>query len=109
MATTVGEKLACRIRQLRLAQHLTQEQLAERAGLDASVLSRIERGHRTNIRLDTLDKLVHALGVDYATLFSFSTSNSKLHRIESKLAMLNNDEALTTIERLIDLLLQSND
>jgi transcriptional regulator with XRE-family HTH domain len=58
-----------RIRQLRLANHLTQEGLAERAGLHPTYIGGIERGER-NVGFDNLLKIARALGQHPAKLFS---------------------------------------
>ena len=47
---------------------LTQEQLAERAGVAVDTLCRLEQGRRTSARLCTLQKLACALEVDTAAL-----------------------------------------
>lgn len=49
---------------------LTQEGLAERAGLSANYLARLERGEMRNPKHATLEALAAALGVDVATLLS---------------------------------------
>lgn len=98
----IGEQIAKRIRELRLSQKLTQEQLAEQANIDPSVLSRIERGTRTNIRITTLDKLIHALNTDYQTLFSFTDSTNNHQRIQGKLALITDEDALQMLETVID-------
>ena len=49
-----------RVRQLRLRRNLTQEQLAERAGISTSFLGHIERGTR-RMSLDNFYRLVRAL------------------------------------------------
>lgn len=54
--------LGQRIRTYRRALHMTQEELAEKAGLSASFLGHIERGSRV-ASLDTLVQLCHALHV----------------------------------------------
>lgn len=100
--TDIGDQMANRVKELRVSQRLTQEQLAERAEIDPSVLSRIERGSRTNIRLETLDKLVRALNVDYGTFFSFSTSTSQRDRLVAKLALIHDADALSLIEQLVN-------
>ncbi len=61
--------LARQLRALRLRRHLTQAALAERAGMDRSYLSGIERG-RHNVPLDTLCRLAWALGLDVRDLIS---------------------------------------
>ncbi|GEO65756.1 helix-turn-helix domain-containing protein [Levilactobacillus spicheri] len=101
---SIGNKVAHRLLQLRQANGLTQEQLAERANIDSSVISRIERGFRTNIRLETLDKLTKALGVNYTDLFTFTDDKQIQKRIEGKLALITDKEALQTLEKLIDIL-----
>ncbi|NLR31613.1 helix-turn-helix domain-containing protein [Levilactobacillus tujiorum] len=104
MASDIGHQVASRILQLRQAKKMTQEQLAERANIDASVISRIERESRTNIRLDTLNKIVEALGTNYEEMFSFTDSDNVRERIQSKLDLITDDDTLSTIEKLIDLL-----
>lgn len=49
-----------RVRQLRLRRNLTQEQLAERAGISTSFLGHIERGSR-KLSLETFYRLIRAL------------------------------------------------
>ncbi|GAW99576.1 helix-turn-helix domain-containing protein [Secundilactobacillus mixtipabuli] len=107
MGVDIGNKIGERILELRLSKKMTQEQLAEKAQIDPSVISRIERGTRTNLRLNTLDKIVNALGTDYETIFSFSENTSVNKRITSKLALINDSETLQTIEKLIDLLINA--
>lgn len=58
-----------RVRELRLAKGLTQEELAERAGLHPTYIGGIERGER-NLGLDNLLKLARALHEHPTALFS---------------------------------------
>jgi transcriptional regulator with XRE-family HTH domain len=57
-----------RVRELRLARGISQEKLAERAGLHRTYVSSLERGQR-NVGLDNVHALARALGVDAADLF----------------------------------------
>lgn len=57
-----------RVRALRLAQGLSQEALAERAGLHRTYVSSLERGDR-NVGLDNVHALAEALGVAAGQLF----------------------------------------
>ncbi|MGQ7374496.1 helix-turn-helix domain-containing protein [Streptococcus suis] len=59
--------VAKRIQTLRKDFHLTQEQLAEAAGLDVSSIAKIERGERSNIKVNTLEKIVDAFGLSMST------------------------------------------
>jgi transcriptional regulator with XRE-family HTH domain len=54
--------LARRVRSLRRALGLTQEELAERVGLPQAQISELESA-RNNIRIDNLHRLAVALGV----------------------------------------------
>jgi transcriptional regulator with XRE-family HTH domain len=53
--------LGDRLRAHRLAAHLSQETLAELAGIDRKTVSRLENGH-TAPPTDTLLRIAHALG-----------------------------------------------
>ncbi|HET8929220.1 MAG TPA: helix-turn-helix transcriptional regulator [Acidimicrobiales bacterium] len=57
-----------RVRAIRLEAGLSQEQLAEHAGLHRTYVSSLERGQR-NVGLDNILKLALALGVPPASLF----------------------------------------
>jgi transcriptional regulator with XRE-family HTH domain len=61
--------LARKLRAARRRRQLTQEALAERAGMDRSYLSGIERG-KHNVPLDTLCRLAWALRVEPRDLIS---------------------------------------
>lgn len=65
----LNQFVAKRIQTLQKDFHLTQEQLAEAAGLDVSSIAKIERGERSNIKVNTLEKIVDAFGVSMSTFF----------------------------------------
>lgn len=60
-----------RVRQLRKAAGLTQEELASRAGMSFKYVSSVERGDQ-NITLETLERLVRALGIEPYEAFLFT-------------------------------------
>ena len=64
MATTSSPTFGMLLRQHRLAAGLTQEALAERAGLSARGLQDLERGLRLAPRAETVRLLADALGLD---------------------------------------------
>jgi len=59
------------VRRARAAAGLTQEELAERAGLDRSYIGGVERGDR-NPTLIFIEKIAEGLDIDLAELFSYS-------------------------------------
>ncbi|MEW4353818.1 helix-turn-helix transcriptional regulator [Streptococcus pneumoniae] len=70
----LDQYVAKRIQTLRKEFNLTQEQLAETAGMDVSSIAKIERGERSNIKVNTLEKIVEAFGL---TMSSFFQSNQE--------------------------------
>jgi transcriptional regulator with XRE-family HTH domain len=65
----VSRQLGRRINQLRKLRGLTQEELAERAGISVSFLSMIERAERVP-HLTTLAQLADALGITLSEAFA---------------------------------------
>ena len=64
--------LGKRISEIRKGQHLSQEQLAERAGISAQYVSNIERG-KENPTLDLLLRLTEALRVSLGQMCDLET------------------------------------
>ena len=58
-----------RVRSLRKAEDLSQEGLADRAGLDRTYVGGIERGER-NVSLANIEKLARALKLTVSELFN---------------------------------------
>lgn len=72
----VGRRLlAENLRRERLAQGLTQEQLAERSGLHWTYISEVE-GQKRNISIDNITKLAQALGFQVSELLSTEVSQA---------------------------------
>lgn len=68
----VKVQFGARVRKLRLAQKLSQEQLADAAALDRSYVGGVERGER-NISLENICKLAEALNLPYSKLLEFDS------------------------------------
>jgi predicted ATPase/transcriptional regulator with XRE-family HTH domain len=64
MTVVESEQLGALIRRLRLEAGLSQEQLAERAGLSARAVSDLERGQRAQTRPETLRMLAEGLALE---------------------------------------------
>ncbi len=62
------EELGGRIRRLRLAAEMTQEELAERSDLTAGFISQVERG-KTSISIDSLMMILETLNVHISDFF----------------------------------------
>ena len=64
----VRQILARNLRRLRLARKMTQEQLANAAGLRQALISELEAG-KLDVRIETLSRLATALDSSMAELF----------------------------------------
>ncbi len=61
--------VASTVKHFRKVNGMSQEVLADRAGLDRTYISGVERGVR-NITLDSLEQIINALGIDILTFFT---------------------------------------
>ncbi len=68
--SNIAIKLGDKIRKLREAKKLTQEDLAYHASLDFSYINQIENGKR-NPTLNVLEQIAKALHISLKELFSF--------------------------------------
>jgi len=59
--TAVAHELGARLERVRLAQNLSQEELAEQAGIGRATVQRLERGDA--VQLGSLIKVLRALGL----------------------------------------------
>ena len=73
MMEGIEKRFGRRIRGLREAMGISQEELADRAGMHRTYLGGIERGER-NPALKNISALAKALEVDISELFNFSSS-----------------------------------
>ncbi len=60
-------RLARRLRELRVSQEMSQEELGARADLHRTYIGSVERRER-NVSLDNIERLAAALGVDICVL-----------------------------------------
>lgn len=82
--------LGDRVKKARLGQHLTREQLAERANVSARFLADVESG-ATGVSLSTLRELCLILGLsaDYLLDLSHDSPDDELEQITIRLKNLN--------------------
>ena len=67
--SAVATEFGQRVRQRRTELHLSQEKLAELAGLHWTFVGQVERGRR-NLTLHNIVKLAKALGIDSGVLMA---------------------------------------
>jgi transcriptional regulator with XRE-family HTH domain len=83
---TLTQQFAQRLRELRIAKGMSQEQLAAVAGLHRTHVSLIERDQRS-VRLETIERLAQALQVQPAELLTVAptiitaTANQSIERL----------------------------
>ncbi len=73
---TIEKQFGERVRELRLAKGLSQEELAFKSGVHRTYLGGIERGER-NPALRNIAAIAEALGVSLSELFSFGNRNQQ--------------------------------
>jgi transcriptional regulator with XRE-family HTH domain len=71
MDTAIEKKLSKRIRELRKERGLTQERLAELAGVDYKHIQLLEGKNPSVPKLDTVEKIAKALKVSVKKLLDF--------------------------------------
>ncbi|MEV7014045.1 helix-turn-helix transcriptional regulator [Streptosporangium sp. NPDC051022] len=63
-----GSTIGIQLKRIRKVRSLTQEELAERAGLSRDIVAKLEQGQRKSARVTTLIRLANALDVDLSEL-----------------------------------------
>lgn len=84
MKLDIGEK----IKGLRLASDLTQEELADRAGLTRGFISQLEND-QSSIQIDTLSDILAALGVTLSEFFTDSSGTPVVFSPEDRVELDN--------------------
>lgn len=72
----IEQKIGERIFELRRAQNISQEKLAEKADLDRTYVSSVERGKR-NVSIVNLEKIANALGSSLQDFFTSENFTNK--------------------------------
>lgn len=94
--------LGARIKNKRLEQNLTQEQLAEKVELSAVYIGQIERGER-KMTIDTLVKLANSLNSSIEELLKDSTSSNVNARL-NELVNIAKELDTSDIDKVIDVI-----
>lgn len=67
----IKKRLGERIKELRTQKAISQEELADLAGLDRTYINSVENGHR-NISIANIEKIANALDVSLSDFFNKS-------------------------------------
>jgi transcriptional regulator with XRE-family HTH domain len=76
LAMRANLRLALHLRRIRVAAGISQEALAGRSGVNATYVSRIERGQE-NPSVGIVDDLAEALGIDITEFFAKPKAGEK--------------------------------
>ncbi len=99
---SIKDLLGKRIKELRQSKHLSQQELAEKIGIDQRNLSNIECGNTFPSK--SLTRLANALNIDLQELFDFehykTDETSMINYIQKNLTTLSSSD-LRTVYRLI--------
>ena len=90
---TLVKLVGIKIKQIRKSRELTQDELAEKCGLQTSYLAGVERGDR-NITLQTLEKITVGLEVSSKKIFNFSDINVEQNHLEKNEILMILDSLL---------------
>jgi transcriptional regulator with XRE-family HTH domain len=72
------KRLLARLKQLRKAHGLTQEQFSEMAGISYKYYQQVEAGRKRELRLSTLERLAKAYGIQVWELLAPEMPRSKV-------------------------------
>lgn len=86
MANETTKRLIARVKQIRLARGLTQEQFAELADLDPKYYQHAEAGRKPNPEMETLLKLAKGCGLKLWELLNFDSEPPILAEEQAKYA-----------------------
>ena len=98
----IKKQLGNRIREIRIANSLTQEALAEKINLSAKSLSQIELGNNF-VSAETLNDLCCALDITPKTLFDFKLSEIDEADVLSEIIkrLKKNSNLLKTVYKIV--------
>lgn len=102
---TLNQQIATQIMRLRKEQGLTQEELAEKAGMDFSYIGRIER-NQVSFSVQTVEKIISALQVTTAEFFEFLKLDDSTSEIFELLVEINTSEKRDTLINMLKEMLE---
>jgi transcriptional regulator with XRE-family HTH domain len=106
----VYENIGRCIREYRLTAGMSQAVLADKSGLSAEFVSRVENGHRAP-SVVSLGRVAEALGVKLQQLFQFDdapvdASDARANRV-AKLVRDTDEQTARKIEKMVEMLVST--
>lgn len=102
-----------RIRQLRIAKRMSQEELALRAGINPAYLGHLERGLKCPT-IDTVNKIATALDISLSDFFDFDSDLTDIKpsakRIQTAIQSVSYEDAnkiVKIVESIIDVFIRN--
>lgn len=105
MEKRLRELFGGKVRALRKAKSLTQEQLGERAGLHHTYIGAIERAE-CNLSMDNIEKIAKGLEVKSEELFAFSSeqiSVSEKDKLVMEIAASLKERDVETLKQILNI------
>lgn len=102
---TLNQQIAAQIMRLRKEQGLTQEELAEKAGIDSSYLGTVER-NQVRFTVHTVEKIITGLKVTQAEFFEFLKLDESTSEIFELLTKINASEKRDILINIIKEMLE---
>lgn len=99
IADIIGERL----RNYRLQAGLSQDQLAERAGMHPTYIGQVERGEK-NATLVSVEKIANALNLPLQKLFENISAEGKASEVPAECYRLIQSQSVKKQEQLFELL-----
>lgn len=98
-----GVVIGKRVKEFRKIKKLTQEQLAEKAGISVVLIGTLETNGR-NITIDTLSKILTAFNITYVDFFSGIENTTELTQLINLLSTdLNRTEYIRAFTDILNI------
>lgn len=94
-----------RVKYFRLKKGMSQEKLSEQAELEIKYINKLEN-QKYNLKIDTIEQIIKALGVSYEEFFNFefTSSSDEMEELLVAIARFRKEEQLIIIESILNLL-----
>lgn len=97
--------IAERVKYFRLKKGMSQEKLSEQSELEIKYINKLEN-QKYNLKIDTIEQIIKALGVSYEEFFNFefTSSSDEMEELIVAIASFRKEDQLIIIESILNLL-----